>query len=54
MKDISLKQALALLDISPVAILLTGADGRIHGCNLAFAELLGVAPDTRVRSGSRY
>jgi diguanylate cyclase (GGDEF)-like protein len=46
MKDISLKQALALLDISPVAILLTGADGRIHGCNQAFADLLGVAPDT--------
>jgi GGDEF domain-containing protein len=46
MKDISLQQALALLDISPTAILLTGADGRIRGCNQAFAALLGESADT--------
>jgi len=45
MKDISLKQALALLDISPVAMLLTAADGRIRGCNQAFAALLGDTVD---------
>jgi GGDEF domain-containing protein len=45
MKDLSLKQALALLDISPVAMLLTGADGRIRGCNQAFAGLLGETAD---------
>jgi GGDEF domain-containing protein len=45
MKDISLQQALALLDISPVAMLLTAADGRIRGCNQAFAALLGDTVD---------
>ncbi len=46
MKDLSLKQALALLDISPFAILLTGNDGRIRGCNRAFAVLAGEAAET--------
>jgi diguanylate cyclase (GGDEF)-like protein len=46
MKDLSLEHALALLDISPIAMLLTAADGRIRGCNQAFAGLLGETADT--------
>jgi GGDEF domain-containing protein len=46
MKDISLKQALSLLDISPLAMLLTGSDGRVRGCNQAFAALTGEHADT--------
>ena len=45
MKDISLQQALALLDISPIAMLLTGADGRVRGCNQAFAVMIGETAD---------
>jgi len=45
MKDITLKQALALLDNAPLAILLTGSDGRIRGCNRAFAALAGETTD---------
>lgn len=45
MKDLSLKQALALLDISPLAMLLTGSDGRIRGCNQSFAVLVGDTAD---------
>ena len=46
MKDLSLKQALALLDISPLAMVLTGSDGCIRGCNQAFAVLVGECTDT--------
>jgi len=46
MNDISLKQALALLDLSPLAMLLTGSDGRIRGCNQAFALLIGESAET--------
>jgi len=46
MKDISLKQAQALLDSCPMAILLTGADGRIRSCNKAFAVLTGENRET--------
>jgi GGDEF domain-containing protein len=46
MKDITLKQALALLDSSPLAMLLTTGDGRIRGCNQAFAALTGETADT--------
>jgi diguanylate cyclase (GGDEF)-like protein len=46
MKDITLKQALALLDISPLAMLLTGSDGRIRACNQAFAALAGENADS--------
>jgi len=46
MKDITLKQALALLDSLPLAMLLTGSDGRIRGCNQAFAALVGETMDT--------
>jgi len=46
MKDITLQQALALLDRSPLAMLLTGSDGRIRGCNQAFAVLTGETADT--------
>jgi GGDEF domain-containing protein len=46
MKDLSLKQALALLDISPLAMLLTGSDGRILGCNQAFAVLAGESAES--------
>jgi GGDEF domain-containing protein len=45
MKDISLQQALALLDISPIAMLLTGADGRVRGCNQSFAVMVGETAD---------
>ena len=45
MKDITLKQALTLLDISPLAMLLTGSDGRIRGCNQSFAILTGETTD---------
>jgi hypothetical protein len=45
MKDLSLKQALELLDISPLAMLLTGSDGRIRGCNQSFASLVGETAD---------
>ncbi|HYQ72074.1 MAG TPA: hypothetical protein VET88_09135 [Gammaproteobacteria bacterium] len=46
MKDISLKQALKLLDISPLPMLLTGSDGRVRGCNQAFAALTGESAGT--------
>jgi GGDEF domain-containing protein len=46
MQDLSLKQALALLDISPLAMLLTGSDGRIRGCNQSFAVLVGETADS--------
>jgi len=49
MKDLSLKQALALLDISPLAMLLTGSDGRIRGCNQSFAVLVGETADVLAR-----
>jgi diguanylate cyclase (GGDEF)-like protein len=45
MRDITLQQALALLDISPIAMLLTGADGRVRGCNQAFAVMIGETGD---------
>jgi diguanylate cyclase (GGDEF)-like protein len=41
MKDIALQEALALLDVCPVAMLVTGDDGNIRGYNQAFAELVG-------------
>ena len=45
MRDITLQQALALLDISPIAMLLTGPDGRVRGCNRSFAVLTGETAD---------
>jgi GGDEF domain-containing protein len=45
MKDISLQQALTLLDLSPLAMLLTGSDGRVRACNQAFAVLTGETTD---------
>ncbi len=45
MTDLSLQQALALLDISPIAMLLTGADGRVRGCNQAFAAMIDETAD---------
>jgi len=41
MTDPELKKALALLDECPVAMLLTGGDGNILGCNQAFSALVG-------------
>ena len=41
MKDIALQEALALLDRTPVAMLLVGDDGSIRGCNQAFVTLVG-------------
>lgn len=46
MKDITLQEALALLDICPVAILVTGADGNIRGSNQAFSALVGAVAET--------
>lgn len=46
MKDIALTEALALLDMCPLAMLLTGADGNIRGFNRSFALLVGDAADT--------
>ncbi|MGB5305684.1 MAG: diguanylate cyclase [Gammaproteobacteria bacterium] len=40
MKDINLDEALALLEASPVALLITGAGGEVRGFNRAFALLL--------------
>jgi len=41
MTDLELQKALALLDECPVAMLLTGSDGNILGCNQAFSALVG-------------
>jgi len=46
MKDISFKDALALLDICPMAMLLVGQDNNIHGCNQAFTALTGESAGT--------
>ena len=46
MKDIALQEALALLDVCPVAMLVTGDDGNIRGYNQAFSALVGTAPET--------
>ncbi|MEN8107784.1 MAG: GGDEF domain-containing protein [Pseudomonadota bacterium] len=43
---LTLDEATALLDASPVATLLTTADGSINGFNTAFAGLLGETADT--------
>ncbi len=40
MKDINLNEALALLEVSPMALLITGADGEVRGFNRAFALLI--------------
>jgi diguanylate cyclase (GGDEF)-like protein len=41
MKDPVLQKTLALLDACPVAMLVTGGDGNILGCNQAFTTLVG-------------
>jgi diguanylate cyclase (GGDEF)-like protein len=41
MKDISIQEAQALLDICPVAMLLVGDSGNLRGFNRAFAALVG-------------
>ena len=46
MKDISFKEALALLDICPMAMLLVGQDNNIRGCNQAFTALTGESAGT--------
>jgi len=46
MKDLTLKQALALLETCPIGILLTNADGAIHGCNRSFAGLVGESAES--------
>ncbi|MGD8311726.1 MAG: diguanylate cyclase [Gammaproteobacteria bacterium] len=44
MKNLTLKQAHALLDICPAPMLLVGADATVHGYNQAFGALLGETP----------
>lgn len=46
MKDIALQEALALMDVCPLAMLLTGDDGTIRGGNQAFAALVGASAET--------
>jgi diguanylate cyclase (GGDEF)-like protein len=46
MKNLSFKEALALLDICPMAMLLVGQDNNIHGCNQAFTALTGESAGT--------
>ena len=46
MKDISIQEARALLDICPVAMLLVGDSGNIRGFNQAFTALVGEAAET--------
>ncbi len=46
MKDLSFKEALALLDICPMAMLLVGQDNNIRGCNQAFTALTGESAST--------
>ena len=46
MKDITLNEALTLLDICPTAMLLIGQDNNIRGCNAAFTALTGVFTST--------
>mgnify|MGYP001826648167 CR=1 FL=1 len=41
LNTLSLEQATALLDASPLATLLLAADGSVHAWNAAFADLLG-------------
>ncbi len=46
MKNLSFKEALALLDICPMAMLLVGQDNNIRGCNQAFTTLTGESAST--------
>jgi diguanylate cyclase (GGDEF)-like protein len=46
MKDIAFQEALALLDVCPVAMLVTGVDGSIRGHNQAFTALVGAVAET--------
>ena len=46
MKDLSFKDALALLDLCPMAMLLVSQDNNIHGCNQAFTALTGESAAT--------
>ena len=46
MKDIALQEALALLDVCPVPMLVTGGDGTIRAANQAFAALAGTGADS--------
>jgi hypothetical protein len=46
MKNLSFKDALALLDICPMGVLLVGQDNNIHGCNPAFTALTGESAGT--------
>ena len=42
MKNLTLNEALSLLDICPTAMLLIGQDNNIRGCNAAFTALTGM------------
>jgi GGDEF domain-containing protein len=46
LNKLTLEQATALLDASPLATLLLAADGSVHAWNTAFADLLGEAAAT--------
>lgn len=46
MKDITLNEALTLLDTCPMAMLLIGQDNIIRDCNQAFTALTGLVPGT--------
>lgn len=48
MNSLTLEEAAALLDASPLAILLLDASGSIRACNRAFASLTGVVFATEV------
>ena len=45
MNDLTLQEALQLLDLCPVPMVLSEQPGRIRACNPAFAELAGTRPE---------
>ena len=49
LNKLTLEQATALLDASPLATLLLDADGSVHSYNAAFAALLGEAAEVPAR-----
>ena len=49
LNKLTLEQAIALLDASPLATLLLDADGSVHSYNAAFAALLGEAAEAPAR-----
>jgi GGDEF domain-containing protein len=46
MKDITLNEALTLLDSCPMAMLLQDGDGRVRACNRAFTALTGTSTES--------